>query len=279
MAMKLAKNGHLEAAKTIFTLLEITYRDALTSNNLASYYEEVYYKKQSPNHKEKNRVIRLYKKSLQRQENIKAACSLGAIYFKKKEYRVSSYYYRRALKRKQKPELYYNLGLIYFYEGEYEKAIRLIKKAIRQLDAEYQYEALIALIYMYSVLGSKEIARLYFHKLVHKYKKFNVDILHLAYACEEYTYIDQNCLPLLREWFFTVEDVEVVLIVLFALGKEKVAKYFMRRVIEENERNRTLTEREKMQYVICYQKVREFHRPEGQMGFHIDVIHHKKFYF
>lgn len=278
MAMSLAKNGHMEAAKTIFTILEVTYKDALTTNNLASYYDERYDWKTKSRHKEESRIIRLYKKSMQRQENVKAACSLGTIYFKKKQYRVSSYYYRKALKRKQRPELYYNLGLIYFYEGEYEKAIRLIKKAIRGLKVQYQYEAMIALIYMYSIIGSKEIARLYFYKLVHKYKRRDVDLLQLAYACEEYSYIDQNCLSLLREKFFTVEDVEVVLIVLFGLGKEKLAKYFMQRVLEEYEKNPELSQRDKVQYLFCYQKVRQLQISERRASFRLEVIPHKKFY-
>lgn len=278
MALSLAKNGHIEAAKTIFTVLEYTYSSALTSNNLASYYEEVYYRNEKPTKRQTKHIIELYKKSLKRKDNIKAACSLGRIYFKKKQYRVSSYYYRKALKRKQKPELYYNLGLVYFYEGSYDKAIRLIKNAIRELKIEHQYEALIALIYMYSTIGTKEIARLYFHKLVSRYKEYDVDMLHLAYACEEYNYIDQNCLPMLRQWFFTVQDVEVVLTVLFGLEKEKVAKFFMRRVIEENEKCAKLTEREKLQYIMCYQTIKEFHEPKHKMGFHIDVIPHKKFY-
>lgn len=269
-AYHLRKAGKISLSKGIYWSLEFKNRSALTANNLATYYkeenEDKYYK----------RCIKLYEKSLHRKENVKAACSLAELYFKKERFDEAIKFYNLAYKRKKNPQILYNLGIVLFYNKNYVDASKRIKEAMVVLPKGYQYDALIALIYMYSKIGNSKKAREYFYALIEKYSYKDLDLLHLAYACEAYEFIDTYCFSLLRECIYSKEDAKLVFVVLKRMGKDKVAHYFLERLLEEMEESRRETEQFSYHQIYC--NVMEIEEPTYEPILQLHIIKHKPMY-
>lgn len=269
-AYHLRKAGKRSLSKGIYWSLELKNRSALTANNLATYYKE---ENEVKNYK---RCIKLYQKSLHRRENMKAACSLAELYFKTGRLDEAIKFYNLAYQRKKNPQILYNLGIVLFYKNNYVDASRLIKESMVVLPKAYQYDALIALIYMYSKIGNVRIAREYFYALIKKYSYKDPDLLHLAYACEAYEFIDTYCFPLLRECTYSKEDAKLVFVVLKGLGKDKVAHYFLERLLEEMKGNSSGTDQFSYQQMYC--TVMEAEEPTYEPRLQLHIIKHKPMY-
>lgn len=281
MAEKLAESGYIYGAGLIFKSLEWFEHSFITANNLAAFYEKYGRKELSAVGNKKNRpikkdVIRYYSLSNKRRQNVRATCSLGYISYGNKNYHRALGYYKRALQLKKRAELYYNVAIMYFYMGKYSQAIRYIKKAIPGLKQNYQKEACLALIYIYGVSGYRDLARKYFRKYIDTYDERNVDLLYVAYVCQEYGYIDQHCFTLCKEEDFTLQDAELVIRVLSMVGKEKLANYFFQKWRKQRKSKESILESQYCNQV--YEKVVQQCKEEYLPLMHPDPILHKKYY-
>lgn len=282
MADKLSKSGYIRGAGIVFKTLECLYHSSITANNLAAYYEEYgrserYIKRKKRGYSVDNDVVRYYRLSNKRRRNIKATCSLGYISYRNQKYYHALGYYRRALKLKKRAELFYNVAVMYFYMGKRSQAIHYFNKAIPELKRSYQKEACLALIYIYAVSGYKELARKHFRQYIDTYDERNIDLLYVAYVCQEYGYIDQNSFAFSQEEDFTLQDAELVIRVLFMVGKEKLAHYFFYKWMEkkrETEDNQWMGQCNEVYQFIANQN-REAYVP----CMNVDPILHRKFYY
>ena len=220
-------------------MLEWWYHTAITANNLAVFYEE-YGINVSNTQKSLYRDVNIdtvkhyYRISYHRRPNIKAACSLAGLAFEEKEYMQALFYYKRALRIKKRPELFYNLAIQYSFLKKYDCAITCLNKALLGLKPTYQREATRLLIYVCCMGGYKNLARDHFRHYVKSCGEPDLDLLHLAYICQEYDYIDRYCMTLSGERDLEVIDVELVIHALYLVEKKKLAKYFLEKCLKNS---------------------------------------------
>lgn len=230
---QLARAGYIKVAGFIFGMLEWVYHTAITANNLAAFYEEYLLVKQDNQYARKGRSIDIatikhyYLVSYHRQPNVKAACSLGYVSFQEKKYKKALFYYKKALKIKESPQLFFNIAVQYVYLEQYDRALFYLSKGQPFLTYEAKKQADLLLIYIHSVNGNKYLAREYFRDYINTNKSVDMDLLHLAYLCQEYDYIDRNCLSISRDSNLQIKDVEIVVRTLYMVGKEKLVTYFI----------------------------------------------------
>ena len=232
---RLARVGYTKLAEFIFTMFEWLYHTAVTANNLAAFYEEhgITIRHFHFNRIESNiDVVKYYYTiSYQRKPNVRAACSLGYIAFQNERYREALFYYKKAFKIRKRPELYYNIAVQYSYLKQFEKAVPYLNKAICSLRGGYKRQASLLLIYVYAMLGYMQLAKEHYRNYISTYKEVDMDLLQLAFICQEYDYIDRNCLALSNEVGLRITDVEVVLRSLYLVEKKKLADYFLKKCL------------------------------------------------
>ncbi len=234
---QLARGGYIRVARFIFRMLEWVYHTAITANNLAAFYEEYLLAKRDSQYENKWKRIDIttikhyYLVSYHRQHNVKAACSLGYLSFKEQRYKKALFYYKKALKIKESPQLFFNIAVQYLYLEKYDHALFYLSKGQPFLTHEAKKQADLLLIYIHAVNGDKFLAREYFRDYIKTNQSVDMDLLHLAYLCQEYDYIDRHCLSISRDSSLQIKDVEVVICTLRMVGKEKLVAYFIRQCI------------------------------------------------
>ncbi len=262
-------------------MFEWLYHTAVTANNLAAFYEEhgitirhFHFIRIESNI---DMVKYYYTISNQRKPNVRAACSLGYMAFQNESYREALFYYKKAFKIRKRPELYYNLAVQYSYLKQYEKAVPYLNKAIRSLRGEYKRQASLLLIYVYALSGCIQLAKEHYRNYISTYKEVDMDLLQLAFICQEYDYIDRNCLALSKENGLRIIDVEVVLRSLYLVEKNKLADYFLKKCLN----NPTCHDKEQWmkQCKEVLEKVNSNNSQEYIPDLQISPILHKKMYF
>lgn len=275
---RLAKKGYYEFAKYVCWYLETRNRTSITANNLAAFYEYEYGEASTESKENRKKIIKLYKRSLKRSKNVKAACSLGLLCYQDKEYKEAIYYYRMALDRKKYPEIMFNLSILYQLEGEYKKSIYYVKQALSGLSETYVYQANVLLCYLYLCNGEVSKAKHRFCLITDSFRELDIDLFYLAYLCEEYSYIDENCFSLIREWKLSEEDAKVIFHTLHLLKKEKIAKYYLKRLLEEAKSNTESITESRPDYTRAYKEIVEQKKELEISKLHIDLILHNPFY-
>ncbi len=267
----------------MYLFLEWFYHTAITANNLAAFYEKYGIVKflNLSDKDEKNKVIAkarcYYEISYKRRPNVKAACSLGYLAFQKEKYKAALYYYQRALQIKKRPELYYNLAVLHIYLKQYDRAIRYIRKALPTIKKVYQQQACKSLIYVYAMGGYRHLAREHFQRYIDIYKEADVELMYIAYACQEYGYIDKNCLSLAGEGKLDIRDIEIVLHTLYLVGKEKLGIYFLDKCMAH-----PYSVGKEDWIKLCnsvLEKVKRKEYLEYISDFHTELILHKKMFY
>ena len=177
-----------------------------------------------------------YVVSYKRKPTVKAACSLGYLAFQEKRYKAAVLCYKRALIIKKRPELYYNIAIQYIYLKQYDQAIAYLNKALNNISQTYQKQAGKMLIYIYAISGQRYLAREQFQRYIQSYDELDIDMFYIAYMCQEYDFIDRNCLMVCKERELEIQDVELVVYVLHLVGKDKLTQFFLDKCLSYNPR-------------------------------------------
>jgi len=246
----------------------------ITIHNLAS-VQKYYYV--CLTERQKDKVIRLYKRARKKKNNCVTNYMLAKMYFEKKQYRKAAFYYREALKFKKSAELFFNTGAAYFYQKEYKKALILFKKAYHMCKSDDMY-ILEALVWTALQLNDIEKAKQYFGIIKAKNPDPDTSFIHFAYGCKEYDYIVDSNADCIKNCFPTAEECRLTKVAFMEQKKEKEYEVFCKEVRECITDAEDLTRQERWEYEDAL-TIREETNKKDKEGYIIDIVYLEDFIF
>lgn len=147
----------------------------------------------------KEKAKNYLQKALDKGENAFSYMELANVFFIEKKYDIAVKYYNKALKLRETLVTFNNLAVSEYYCGEYDKAIKHLRNAYKMSNGEIDVISELY-IFMLSKKGEVDSARKIL-EILYKNPKYcwSVNILYLAFGCEDYKFINENYLKILNE--------------------------------------------------------------------------------
>lgn len=138
---------------------------------------------------------------------------LGDLFLSKRKYRSAILYYVDALKQDASYGCYYNLAQCYYYLQDYNNMNQCLAKAVR--DERFSDREMANLLELFgfscALIGEKKQAA-HVLNLLQKNSEYSnhLDMLKLAYMCEEYSFIVDHYKRIFDEWMIEANDYKIV---------------------------------------------------------------------